>query len=85
MRKKIQLRNIRIAYQTPLGIFDTVEEAERELARCDWDICLITIVRIGDKDSEGPGHWDEVQDKWVSGRPIEVTVLADDQGFEAPI
>jgi hypothetical protein len=83
--QKIPLRNIRIAYQTPLGIFDTAEIAARELARCDFDINLINVVRIGERDGETAGCISKSTEKWIPGHPIEVTVLADDQGFEAPI
>lgn len=83
--QKIPLRNIRIAYQTPLGIMDTAEEAAKELARCDWDINLITVVRIGDKDATTSGYTSKSTGNWIPGHPIEVTVLADDQGFQAPI
>ena len=87
--QKIPLRNIRLGFQTPLGIFENVEEAEAALARCDWDINLISVVRIGDKDDRtlGKQRFNAVTNRWetIGSFPIVITVLADENGFEAPI
>lgn len=87
--QKIPLRNIRLGFQTPRGIFENVEEAEAALARCDWDINLISVVRIGDKDDRtlGKQRFNEVTNRWetIGSFPIVITVLADENGFEAPI
>lgn len=87
--QKIPLRNVRIGFQTPLGIFEKVEEAEAALARCDWDINLISVVRIGDKDDRtlGKQKFNEATKRWetIGSFPIVITVLADENGFEAPI
>jgi len=83
--EKIPLRNIRFAYQTPLGIFDTVEMAASELEKCDFGINLIAVVRVGEKDSSTPGYTSRSTGNWIPGHSIEVTVLANDQGVQARI
>ena len=87
--EKIPLRNIRLGFQTPFGIYEDVNEAEQYLTKNDLDINLISVVRIGDKDdrSHGKDVYNEKTKTWstVGTYPIVVTVLADDNGFEKAI